>query len=264
MSKSIDSDHASSHPSSLTLLLYRLNVVRHLSKEYLDANGLPVKVVVVYGGDDSILYKIRIDVRRSEFEGAGYGAFFTYLGALKLKDDAQKQRGARMIAASRPYTPDTAKLLSVTDVDGQVRSLRVTGEHLHGNGNALYWPQCKIPLMAKLKERKIPISLEGNGLEYQDEIDEGDRSIAKAKLDEMQTRGLLPVGYLGIHSIEDYVDDPTIPLDMTGNSLQIGIYGPFRRLGTAFSVAPALLSTNVSSHPFSNHLQTGRRCRTSI
>jgi hypothetical protein len=207
--------------------------------------------MVVYGGDDSILYKIRIDVRSSEFEGAGYGAFFTYLGALKLKEDAQKERGARMIAARQVYVPETAKRRNVTDVDGYERSLRVTGENLHGNGNAVYWPVCKIPLSAMLKGRRVSVSLEGSSLEYNDEVDERDTILAQEKLRRMRTKGRLPIGFLGIHSIEDYVDDRTIPLDMTGNSVRLGMYGPFRKLGTTFSAARALLSPHVLSHSFS-------------
>ena len=65
-----------------------------------------------------------------------------------------------------------------------------------------------------------------------DEQDEKDVAFVEEKLRSMKEKGLEPVGYLGIYSIEDYTYAPDIPLDMKNTRIDIGRYGPFSNKGT--------------------------------
>ena len=236
----------------------QITTVEHLTKDYIDERGLPVKEMVVYGGSDSeygnvqlrrcigvtvvshnyfslsdILYRIRLHVEDTKF---GYGAFLTYIGALRLKRSEQV-RGDRMIAKREPYFPETTQLLDVIDVDGWEKTLRITGENLHGNNNNCYWPRHMIPIKAV---KKTPSHIHTFFLKptghscYVSDEDEEDAKYVEAKLREMKSKGLKPVGHLGIYSVEDYFPDQNVAFQLHGNVIDIGRYGPWRNQGNSF------------------------------
>lgn len=168
-------------------------------------------------------------MQNSRFEGGGYGAFLTYLGALKLKQE-ERDRRERMLQHRDPYFPETTRLLDVADVDGIEKTLRVTGENLHGNNNNCYWPRLRIPKKAKIDSRKVTVSLTGASV-YANDQDERDAEWVEEKLQMMKRTGLQPIGHLGIHCLQDYVPADHVPFDLRGAQVHLGRYGPFRNQG---------------------------------
>ena len=156
------------------------------------------------------------------------------MGAYRLKTH-ERERSARMLQKRTPYFPKTTKLLSVTDSDGWEKSLRVTGDNLHGNNNNCYWPTYKIPLRAvsRTTGRKFTVTLTGKSA-YVDDEDERDSEYANAKICEMKRKGLKPIGHLGMHSFDDYEPASNVPFDVTGTMIEIGRYGPWSNQGMFF------------------------------
>lgn len=173
----------------------------------------------------------------------GYGAFLVYLGALKL-NGTEKARRDRMMSKREYYFPQTTRLLDVRDVDGWEKTLRLAGENLHGNHNNCYWPKHMIPRKAvwKTTERihTCLLSLTGRSC-YMDDDDERDAEYVEAKLQTMKSRGLEPIGHLGIYSIEDYSPAPGISFKLDKNVIDLGRYGPWRNQGNYFHHCSLLL-----------------------
>eukprot|EP00977_Amphora_coffeiformis_P006346 scaffold1353_cov161-Amphora_coffeaeformis.AAC.18 len=206
----------------------QITTVEHLTKDYFDERGLPVREMVVHGGYDSILYRIRLHVEDTKF---GYGAFLTYLGALRL-ERSEQARGDRMMAKREIHFPATTRLLDVIDVDGWEKTLRITGENLHGNNNNCYWPRHMVPVKAvsKTQDHIHTFFVKPTGRScYVDDEDEEDANYVEAKLSEMKRKGLEPIGHLGIYCIEDYSPDQNVSFELPGNVIDIGRYGPFRK-----------------------------------
>lgn len=172
-------------------------------------------------------------MKQSEFEGGGFGAFLTYQGALKLKKE-ENERRQRMLHHRVPHFPKTTRLLDVADIDGIEKTLRITGENLHGNNNNCYWPRLMKPMKAKFGGFELTVSLTGRSI-YADDQDEEDALYVEQKLSKMKSRSLKPIGFLGIHTIEDYVPANHLPFDMKGCLIHIGRYGPFRNQGKIVS-----------------------------
>ena len=165
-----------------------------------------------------VLYKIRIHVQESRFQ---YGAFLTYVGAYRLKQ-VEEERGSRMIDKRKAYFPQTTQLLDVTDTDGWEKTLRITGENLHGNNNNCYWPVHAIPTKGKTDQNcDVSIYPTGDSVYYDDQ-DERDAKDVEEKLRLMKEKGLEPIGHLGIYSIEDYDPAPDVPFGLQGYMVDLG------------------------------------------
>ena len=168
-----------------------------------------------------ILYTIRLSVQKSKFKG--FGAFLTYLGALKL-DESIHKIGKRMLGKRTHFVPQTALALQGVDVDGWEKTVRVTGENLHRNNNNVYWPKNMLPMFAVAEGtgRRTTVYLSGEAA-LEDDQDFKDTKFMEERLADMKQKGLQPIGHLGLYCIDDYKPAPGQYFDLMGSQIDIGV-----------------------------------------
>ena len=160
-----------------------------------------------------------MDISKSQIPGAGYGAFLTYFGARKLKDEVE-EANCQLVAESEPRLADTKIPLRATHPGKGDVLVRLQGENLHGNHNCDYWPLTSLPLRAKIQhstsEKKyVTVKLKGHDISEH------------ACLANRPEDG---VGFLGMNSPSDYVPCPGIKFKLN-SCIDLGAYAPLSPTG---------------------------------
>lgn len=140
------------------------------------------------------LYDFKIDIRESTIPGGGLGAFLTYLGASVLRK-ATRDRSKRLLQQHVAANDiiDTHNPLEA-EIDGRKMSVSLNGNNLNYNDNVMYWPAGFATEFARSEKRK------------KGSFDEGKvkckvyKKVKKLRQDN-HSGGL---GFLGIHKKEDY------------------------------------------------------------
>jgi hypothetical protein len=155
------------------------------------------------------LFDFRVDIRQSTIPNAGHGAFLTFLGARVLKAEA-RQRAESAMEERDAYISDTRQPLTAESADGFGIDLKLTGDNLHGNGNCIYWPKRMLSQVNANNGKIVSDEREDN---FKDPVPGG-------------------IGFLGMHTLKDYNDDPkqTFCSQYEGfGCIDLGRYGPFRK-----------------------------------
>ncbi len=170
-----------------------------------------------------ILFDFRINIRKSNIPNSGSGAFLTFLGARKLKEEA-KQKSINILMGRIYVESDTTKSLQAK-IGNYNLAVTLKGHDLHGNGNNNHFTCTRFPLQARDP---------GNGHEYSvkigpHEIHEDIQNLRDRKEIPFPKNGL---GFLQMFTEKDYEDDDEIKYnsDQFGN-VDIGRYGPFLKTG---------------------------------
>jgi hypothetical protein len=186
------------------------------------------------------LFDFRINVRPSKIPNSGYGAFLTFLGARKLKEEAKKK--SQELLCDRLYVESaTTKALEAT-IGHMNMSVVLRGEDLHGNWNNVLFPITRFPLKAIIPNGKeVNIKLTPHSI-HDDVKQLRDRKEIKP-LD----NGL---GHFKIFTEEDYEHDDAIQYCSDDFGIvDLGRYGPFSKYGKKYTCL-ALLDED--SIPISN------------
>lgn len=169
------------------------------------------------------LFDFRINIRESKIANSGYGAFLTFLGARKLKEEARKK--SIDFLKDRIYVEsDTTKNLQAKDGNFNM-SVKLMGSDLHGNGDSNFFTFTRFPLLAK----------DLNGKEYSVKI--GPHHIHE-DIKELRKRKEMPfpengLGLLCMFSDGDFEsDNETKYSSEEFGIIDIGRYGPFLKTGS--------------------------------
>lgn len=178
------------------------------------------------------LYEFRVEIKPSKIPNSGLGAFVQFLGARVLKNDASN-RWARLLGEHVTHDDNgnlfvkTQEELTAEMYGGRKMNVTLKGNNLHHNDNSLYW--------SKERQRYLNEHVEKNGT-LLDHFDE-DEICCKVNSEVKKYRSKIPegerIGFLGIHSESDYVEDKTVVFSSEKSGLgmlELGRYGPHRRI----------------------------------
>lgn len=117
-------------------------------------------------------------VAPSKIPGGGNGAFLTFVGGRRLTKKA-RERGRAELEKRVLRDVETKGTLTARLPSGYNYAVKLRGENLHGNNNNDFWP-----------------------MDETVDVDNAGAGYLKPKP--------FGIGHLGIHSISDYRDDPSI------------------------------------------------------
>ena len=159
----------------------------------------------------------------SEVSGGGLGAFLTYLGSLHLNPDVEN-RNNRALSKREAHMPETMNSLEFVRGDGQLATLTLKGENLHGNNNNPYW--LKSALVSPRSEGKgSPLT----GVEAQDQLDDDDFEALNSRSSKNSNK----IGYLDVLLDSDFSSGNS-EFKIRHCSIFLGRYGPILREGMCF------------------------------
>lgn len=171
-----------------------------------------------------------MEIRPSNIPNSGLGAFLTFLGARVLRKGAS-DRSARLIVQHGTYDENgnlfvkTQEELTAEVFGGRQIHVTLKGDNLHHNDNSLYW--------SKERQRYLKAHVDKHGT-LLDHFDE-DEICCKVNSEVKKYRSKIPekerIGFLGIHSESDYVEDKTLVFSSEKHGLgmlELGRYGPHR------------------------------------
>eukprot|EP00986_Skeletonema_menzelii_P012290 scaffold6718_cov132-Skeletonema_menzelii.AAC.1 len=207
-----------------------MNAIERLSSTVINPNGLPCQTITTFCGETETLYDFRVEIRPSNIPNSGLGAFLTFLGARVLRKGAS-DRSARLIVQHGTYDENgnlfvkTQEELTAEVFGGRQIHVTLKGDNLHHNDNSLYW--------SKERQRYLKAHVDKHGT-LLDHFDE-DEICCKVNSEVKKYRSKIPekerIGFLGIHSESDYVEDKTLVFSSEKHGLgmlELGRYGPHR------------------------------------
>ena len=168
------------------------------------------------------LYDFQIDIRPSNIPNAGHGAFLTFLGARVLKKEAENRTSNLMKQHIVDGEIATKRHLTASTMGGLKMDVTLTGRNLYRNENNPYW--------SKNREKALASNMDNNS-NVRDDFDEN--SVQCEIHQEVQRlRSKIPtgrgIGFLGINSESDYVEDKDKLCSFPTGMFEIGRYGPFK------------------------------------
>jgi hypothetical protein len=155
------------------------------------------------------LYDFQVDIKQSNIENSGHGAFLTYLGARVLKAKAAA-RSSRLIKEHFIYVVGTHDPLIAETLGGRRMNVTLAGDNLHHNNNSVYWSKKRSEMFAAFQKMACP-SPHSNSLSptCESPVDSFDEDLVNCKVhsevrklrEKIQGDG---IGFLGINTESDY------------------------------------------------------------
>ena len=238
-----------------------MNAVEHLSSTVIDGNnGLPSQTITtlcsetgksvattIYHTDflfdknvlnsccifcAETLYTFRVEIKPSKIPNSGLGAFLTFVSA-RVLTKAASERCSRLLSEHRTYDENgdifvkTQEELAAEVYGGRKMRVTLKGDNLHHNDNSLYW--------SKERQRHLTRHIEEHGtiLDHFDEDEICCKVNSEVKKYRSKIREGERIGFLGIHSESDYVEDKNVVFSSEKKGLgmlELGRYGPHRRV----------------------------------
>ena len=169
-----------------------------------------------------MLFDFRVDIRQSNIPNSGYGAFLTFLGARKLKEEAMR-RTAHLMDGRVVIYNQTVEFLEATIGHIDV-SVSLKGKDLHGNSNNSHFSVTRFPLKATCPDGKEVNVIIGPDVVHDDIQGLVNRGEINSPED--------GIGFFNNFTEEDYEPDNTVQYcSKSCGTIDLGRYGPFLKTG---------------------------------